>query len=257
MHLVAIHGYPLDRRLWGPLTAELKKVAPSLAVFAPDLRGRGTSRRPAAPVHPMSLFADDMADDIETLLPPGERFLLAGLSMGGYVVLELLRRHGARLGNRLAGLVLADTKASPDDDAGRAGRLAAAEAIREHGMAAPLGTMLPKLLGRSAFGTAAEETARAMILATPPDTARADLRGMMERDDTFAALGSFAGKVLVVVGDEDQLTPSSDAEALAEGCAETSFVRLLTIPGAGHLSVLEKPADVAEGLADLARRVGL
>jgi pimeloyl-ACP methyl ester carboxylesterase len=183
-----------------------------------------------------------------------ERFVLAGLSMGGYVAFEFLRRHGARFRDRLAGLALCDTKAAPDDAAGKAGRASAAEAIREHGMDAPLGTMLPRLLSRASFGTVAEETTRSMILSTPPDTARADLFGMMEREDGFAALGSFDRPVLVIVGDDDQLTPPSDAEALAEGAQNASFVRLHTVPDAGHLSPLEAPGDVALAFADLVAR---
>ena len=256
MYIVAVHGYLLDRRLWLPLAEELGHLAPALKVFALDLRGRGTSSRPAAASHTMSLLADDLAEEIEAAVPADEHFVLAGLSMGGYVVFEFLKRHGARFRGRLAGLALCDTKAAPDDAAGKAGRAAAAEAIREHGMDAPLGTMLPRLISRSSFGTAAEETARAMILSTPPETARADLFGMMEREDGFGALGSFDRPVLVVVGDEDQLTPPHDAEALAEGAQNASFVRLHTIPGAGHLSPLEAPGDVAVAFADLAMRAG-
>ena len=256
MYLVAIHGYPLDHRLWGPMTAQLARTSPSLRVFGPDLRGRGRSTRPAADIHPMSLLADDVAADLDALLPPGERFVLAGLSMGGYVAFEFLRRHGARYRDRLAGLALLDTRASADDEAGRAGRIAAAEAIREHGMKAPLGSMLPKLIARAAFGTAVEETVKAMILETPPDTARADLLGIREREDAFTTLGTFAGPVLIAVGDDDQLTPASFAEEMAEGASSASFVRLLTIPGAGHLSPLERPAEVAEGLVDLVTRIG-
>lgn len=256
MYLVAVHGYPLDHRLWNPMTGELERTVPSLRVFAPDLRGRGRSTRPAADVHPMSLLADDVAADVDASVPPAERFVLAGLSMGGYVAFEFLRRHAARYRDRLAGLVLVDTRVTADDEAGRAGRLAAAEAIREHGMKAPLGTMLPKLIARSAFGTGVEETVRAMILETPPQTARADLLGMREREDGFAALGAFPGPVLIVVGDEDQLTPPPFAEEMADGASSASFVRLLTIPEAGHLAPLERPAEVADGVADLVRRAG-
>src|SRR5450756_1069569 len=92
MHLVAFHGYPLDRRIWEPLAgrAAAGTLGPITAVFAPDFRGRGTSLRPAAPAHAMSLLADDMAEEISHALPAGEPFLLAGLSMGGYVAFEFV-----------------------------------------------------------------------------------------------------------------------------------------------------------------------
>ena len=117
MHLVALHGYPLDHRIWSPLAARAAAgaIGPITSVFAPDFRGRGTSLRSAAPVHTMSLLADDMAEEISRGLPPGEPFVLAGLSVGGYVAFEFLKRHGARERGRLAGLALFDTKASADD----------------------------------------------------------------------------------------------------------------------------------------------
>ena len=134
VHLVALHGYPLDHRIWSPLAARAAggTLGPITSVFAPDFRGRGISHRPAAPVHTMSLLADDMAEEISRALPAGEPFLLAGLSMGGYVAFEFLKRHGARERDRLRGLALFDTKASADDDAGRAKRKEAIEIGRAH-----------------------------------------------------------------------------------------------------------------------------
>src|SRR5947209_3871534 len=121
MHVVALHAHPVDRRLFGPLTGLAKdgRLGAGVEVFAPDLRGRGTSRHPLADVHTMELLADDVASDVEELLPNDEPFVLAGVSIGGYVVFELLRRHGARFRGRLRGLALCDTKASADDEAGK------------------------------------------------------------------------------------------------------------------------------------------
>ena len=256
MQLVAVHGYPLDRRLYSPLADAAVRGGPGLieSVFAPDLRGRGTSKRPAAAVHTMSLLADDLAEDIGTAVPRDEPFLLAGLSMGGYIILEFVRRHRARLGTRIAGLALLDTKATADDDAGRSKRREAIEAIRKDGISAALSAMLPKLLARGSKGGSAEETARAMILATPPETAMADLAGMAVRSDGFDVLAAFDRPILIAVGEEDVITPATDAEAMAEAATRASYVRLLTIPGAGHLTPLEAPEDVAEAIAELSAR---
>ena len=254
MHLVALHGYPLDRRLWSPLTARAAAGAlgPITSVFAPDFRGRGTSRRPAAPMHTMSLLADDTAEEISRSLPPDEPFVLAGLSMGGYVAFEFLRRHGARERGRLVGLALFDTKASADDDAGRAKRREAIEAIRRDGIDAAVSAMLPKLLARRSKGTPVEETTRAMIRETPPETAMADLAGLAVRDDGFQALSSWEKPLLVVVGDEDAIAPASVAEAMTSVAGRAPWVSLVTVPGAGHLVPLEQPDEAARALALLA-----
>lgn len=255
MHLVALHGYPLDHRMWDPLAERAADGRLGLidAVFAPDLRGRGLSPHATAPLHAMSLLADDVARDVEATLPDGAPFLIAGLSMGGYVSFELLKRHGARWRERLRGLALFDTKASADDDAGRAGRKAAIDAIRRDGIEAALGAMLPKLLARPARGTAAEDLVRRMVLATPPETAIADLAGLAVRDEGFEVLAAFDRPLLVAVGEDDAIAPPSDAEAMTAVAARAPWVRLLTVPGAGHMVPLERPDEAAAGLVSLAQ----
>jgi len=254
MHLVALHGYPLDHRMWDPLAerAAAGKLGPITSVFAPDLRGRGRSQLPAAPVHAMSLLADDVARDLDAALPAGAPFLLAGFSMGGYVCFELLKRHGARLRGRLKGLALFDTKASADDDAGRAGRKAAIEAIRKDGIEAALTAMLPKLLARGSKGTPAEDLVKRMVLATPPETAMADLAGLAVRDEGFDVLSAWDRPLLVGVGEEDAIAPPADSEAMTAVAARAPWVRLLTVPGAGHMAPLEQPDEAGAGLVSLA-----
>jgi 3-oxoadipate enol-lactonase len=254
MHLVALHGYPLDHRLWDPLAerAARGELGAITSIYAPDLRGRGRSPHPAAATHAMSLFADDVAKDVEGALGPDAPFLLAGLSMGGYVCFEFLKRHGARFRGRLRGLALLDTKASSDDDAGRAGRKAAIEAIRKDGIEAALAAMLPKLLARGSKGTPAEDLARRMVLATPPGTAMADLAGLAVRGEGFEVLSAWDRPLLVAVGEEDVIAPPSDAEAMTAVAARAPWVKLLTVPYAGHLVPLEQPDEAAAGLAALA-----
>jgi pimeloyl-ACP methyl ester carboxylesterase len=256
MHLVALHGYPLDHRVFAPLAARAaaSTLGPITSVFAPDFRGRGASLKPAAPTHAMSLLADDVAGEIAAALPEGEPFLLAGLSMGGYVTFEFVKRHGARLGDRLRGLALFDTKASADDDAGRAKRREAIEAIRKNGIEAALSAMLPNLVARAARGTPAEGIARAMILATPPETAAADLAGLAVRDEGFEVLSRWEKPLLVVVGEEDTIAPPSDAEAMMAAAGRASWARLVTVPGSGHLVPLENPEEAADAVASLAAR---
>jgi pimeloyl-ACP methyl ester carboxylesterase len=173
--------------------------------------------------------------------------------MGGYVAFEFVKRHAARFRGRLAGLALFDTKASSDDDAGRVKRREAIESIRKDGIEAALSAMLPKLLARSSKGKPAEETARAMILATPPLTAMADLAGLALRDEGFDVLSGWEKPLLVVVGDEDAIAPPSDAEAMTAVAGRAPWVKLLTVPGAGHLVPLEQPDEAAAGLLTLAQ----
>jgi len=258
VYVVALHAHPVDRRVFDPLVEKARegRLGDGVRVFAPDFRGRGTSRHPAVEVHSMELLADDLARDIEDLLPKDEPFVLAGLSIGGYVAFELLRRHRARFRERLLGLALCDTRAGADDEAGRTKRREIIASIESEGMAAPLRDVLPKLLSPRSRGTRAEELARTMVLATPPATAIADQRGMLERRDGFDVLAAFDRPALVVAGEDDTVTPASDAEAMTEVLSKARYVRLLTIPAAGHLAPLERPDEIAHAFAELIRRAG-
>ncbi len=252
MIVVAIHGYPLDSRLYAPLMALARegRMGPGNTVFAPDLRGRGTSRYPAQSVHTMALFADDLARDIETL-PAEERFILFGLSMGGYVALEFVSRHREKFGGRMAGLCLSGSRATSDDENGKNGRELAAQAIERDGMDAALSSMLPRLLPPSRRGTPIEAVTRQMILDTPPATASADQRGMALRRDHFSTIASTTLPILLIAGEADPIVPISEFEAIAETAARAPYVRLLTLPGVGHLAPLESPGAVAEALLEL------
>ncbi len=257
LHLVALHGYPLDRRMWGPLAALASRGAMGAvrSVAAPDMRGRGTSKRAATDIHAMSLLADDLAEELPSLVPGEEPFLLGGLSMGGYVAFEFVRRHGARLAGRLKGLVLLDTRATAETEAGRAKRREAIEAILAGGLAAALPALLPKLLSPRSKESKAEALVREMILSTPPATACADLAGLSVRAEGFDVLGAFDRPVLIVCGEHDVLTPLADSEAMAAACARAPFVRLVTVSNAGHMAPLERPEEVAAAISDLSRRV--
>ncbi len=202
----------------------------------------------------MSVLADDLLDDVLAASPGSEPLLLLGVSMGGYVLLELLRRHGPRLGGRVAALALAGSRASADDDAGKAQREATAHAMEAGGTAAILETMLPRLLSPRSRGSEAEAVTRRMILDTPAATAAADQRGMALRDDGFDVLGSLDRPFLALVGEDDTLTPAPFAEAMVEAAANAPYVSLVTVPRAGHLAVLESPGEVGAALAELVRR---
>ncbi len=227
--LLLIHGFPLDHRLW---QAQLSGLAAQAWVIAPDLRGFGRSELGTAPLT-MEQHADDMAALLDQL--GVAQAVVAGLSMGGYIAFGFWRRHQARV----RGLVLADTRAEPDSAVARAGRDAAAQRVQEVGAAAFAEEMLPRLLAPanlSALRIAA--AAQAMMAAQPVPGILAALAGLRDREDSRPTLPTINVPTLVVVGEEDSLTPPSDAAAMARAIPGA---RLVTIPGAGHLSPMENP----------------
>ena len=191
---------------------------------------------------------DQYADDLVTLMDHLEvtQAIVAGLSMGGYIAFALWRRHP----ERVRALALLDTRAEPDTAQGREGRNAAAHRVRQGGATAYADEMLPKLLAPAGMADPRiHERVRDMMAAQPVDGIVAALGAMRDRPDSRPTLATISVPTLVIVGDQDTLTPPEDAEAMAAGIADT---RVEIIPGAGHLSPLENPRHVNPLLRDFA-----
>jgi pimeloyl-ACP methyl ester carboxylesterase len=229
--LVLLHAFPLSSAMW---MAQREGLQDSCRVLTPDLRGFGGSTL-GDDAPDMDLMADDVAAAMDTAGVP--RAVVGGLSMGGYVVMALLRRHP----ERVAGVVLADTKAGADADPARENRERVARALLDEGSSRVLvDDVLPGLLGATTTSTRPLVFGRVkgLVQAAPPAAAAWAQRAMAGRPDSTDTLAKADVPALVLVGDEDGLTPPDDAEALAESLPEGRLVRL---EGAGHLSALEVP----------------
>jgi 3-oxoadipate enol-lactonase len=240
--LLLIHAFPLDARMWEP---QLSAFAAALPVVAPHLPGFGGS--PAAgETMTMSSAAERVIGELDRA--GVDRAMVCGLSMGGYVAFELWRR----VPERIAGLVLANTRAGADTQEGAAGRRALAERLRAEGSAF-LAASPPPLLSASA---PQELWARvkAMIAEQPADAIAAAALGMAERPDSTADLGGIDVPTLVIVSDGDTLIP---AEASAPMADQIPGAILASIEGAGHLSSLEAPGAFVDVLEEHLERCGL
>lgn len=203
-------------------------------VVMPQLRGFDCATPDGADAVAMEDYASDVADLLETLSI--EKAVVGGLSMGGYVAFALYRNAPALF----RGLVLADTRAEADSPEGRANRTRMIDLAASGGAPAIASDMLPKLLGETTRHTspAVEERVRAMIEANQPSAIQAGLRAMMTRADSTSLFPAIDVPTLIVVGEEDALTPPAMSVAMAGGIARAELVRL---PAAGHLSNLEQP----------------
>jgi pimeloyl-ACP methyl ester carboxylesterase len=162
--------------------------------------------------------------------------VVGGLSMGGYVAFALLR-FAARY---VQGLVLADTRSQADTPEGVAGRTRLLQVVQDNGPSAVADEMIPKLLGETTKRTrpAVAEQVRSLALASSADAIAGAIRALMTRPDSTPLLSSIHVPTLIVVGDEDTLTPPSASEEMQRAIAGSELVR---IPQAGHLSNLERP----------------
>jgi pimeloyl-ACP methyl ester carboxylesterase len=194
------------------------------------------------------LVADHASDDslpaIAARLLAGapDRFAIAGLSMGGYIALEVMRQAP----ERVSALALLDTSARADSDEARQNRermIALAEADRLDDVHALL---WPRLVGQAAQrDRTLERVVLDMMRATGRDAYIRQQRAIMARPDSRSQLPGIEIPTLVLVGDDDAITPPELAREMAEMIEWSSLV---VVPGAGHLSTLEQPEAVTEAM---------
>jgi len=172
---------------------------------------------------------------------------IGGVSMGGYVAMAL----AAMAPERVRGLVLIDTQAGADDDAGKARREAVASDVMANGAAVVADAMLPKLLAPSA-DEAVKRRVNNIMLAQAPNAIAAASRGMALRPDRMAMLAGLHVPTLIVVGEHDVITPVAKAQAMKDAMPNA---QLMVIANAGHLANLEQPDAVADAVAAFIKRV--
>ena len=237
-----VHGFPLDSTMW----AEQVDRLDGRRALCVDLRGFGRSSPATTDRLTMDRHADDLAGVIDHV--GADRVDLVGLSMGGYVALAFAERHR----ERLRSLALIDTKATADTDEGRAGRDQAVVRLLERGRQAFAADMAPTLLAPLA-GPWLVARVRQMIESTRYETIVAALAGLRDRPDRSSVLAASSVPIAVVVGEHDAITPPAAAEAMA---SLDEGITLDVIPGAGHMSPVEAPDEVAAVLAELLTRAG-
>lgn len=210
-------------------------------LFAPQIAALGAGR----PVQVADHARDETIPAIarRLLAEAPERFALAGLSMGGYIALEVMRQAPGRV-SRLA---LLDTSARPDTEESRANRdrlIALAQGGRFDEVEAGL---WPRLVAPHRLGDEAlKATVSGMTRALGPDVFVRQQRAIRERVDSRADLPGIEIPTLVLVGEEDVVTPPEHAREMAEAI---EWASLVVVPGSGHLSTLESPDRVTEAMA--------
>jgi 3-oxoadipate enol-lactonase len=146
-----------------------------------------------------------------------------------------------------------DTRAEADTAEGRKARDAAAALARDRGAEAVTESLLPRVLGRSTRTGASitAERVRGMMSSTPVSGLVGALAAMRDRPDSSPLLPELAGlPTLVLVGEEDELTPPDTARAMAD---RIPGARLVTIPGSGHLPPVERPVETTRALLEFLR----
>ena len=257
--LVLLHAFPLDARMWNSARARLEDRT---RVITPDQRGLGESPLDGSSARPLAgganaagepsleLIAADVLELMDRLELP--RAVVGGCSMGGYVAMAMLRAAP----ERVAGLLLVDTKASADGPEQQSKRRAVADRADSSGTSGWLASdMVPNLLGSTTQQQRPEvvEQVRGLIEEQPAQGVAWAQRAMAARPDSTEGLRGFQGPALVVVGAEDGITPPREAEGMAELLPEGELV---TLPGVGHLPALEDPDAFTAAIGPWLNRIG-
>jgi pimeloyl-ACP methyl ester carboxylesterase len=233
--LVLLHAFPLSREQWREQASVLGSDA-GIRVVTLDLLGMGETDVPDDSAAPVTV--ERMAAVVGALLDTlgiGE-FVLGGLSMGGYVALAAWQQYP----RRIRGLVLADTRATADSPEARANREATARLAETQGSLAVLERDLPKLVSQLTLHERPDvlDFVRALAAANTGAGVAAVARGLALRPDTTDLLPAITCPALILVGEEDLITPVDDARALF---ARIPNARLEVIEDAGHLANLDQP----------------
>ena len=233
-----IHGFPFDSAMWRHQIAALSRWER----VVPDLWGAGLVNIPAA-AGPFSL-ADQatrlvgMLDDLQV-----DQVVVCSQSMGGYITFELLRAFPARVRSA----ILCSTKATADTPEAKRGRDTMAAKAEREGTGAIAAELVPRLLARVTRERqpAVVHEVTTMIERQPVYGMVVTLRALRDRPDSTPLLGQIRIPILVVAGDEDQITPAEGMKEMARAIPGAEFT---VIPGSGHLAPLEHPQAVNDAV---------
>ncbi len=216
--LLLLHAFPLDARMWEGVRERL--AARGREVVGPTLPLPAGTRS-------LGEWADEVLGLTEGPVVP------VGVSMGGYLALELWRRAAGRI----PALVLAGTRAAGETDDGRKVRERTIAEIRAGGPEALWRGLEDRVLAPGASREVRDRT-RELALGREPDDLVAMAEAIRDRPDSTDTAAEISAPALVVAGEEDAIVPLADAAALATALPRG---RLRAIPGAGHLPPLERP----------------
>jgi len=228
--VVLLHPFPANHHFWDAVVPSLEQ---RYQLILPDLRGHAESPPGTGPAT-MAKHALDLARLCNEL--GINKAIFGGVSIGGYILFEFWRRSR----ERIAALILANTRASGETAEGRATREKSIQEVEQRGPALFIEAMLPKLLGKTSI-----ETRPGRVAAAREMMSRMSVRGivalqegMATRPDSIANLKTIDVPTLIIGAEEDTLTPVAEAEIMRQNISGS---RMEVVPRAGHYAVFEQP----------------
>jgi len=236
------HAYPLEASQWDH---EVARWSGHFRCLRVDMWGCGSSPPPPAEVS-IDGYAASVLDALDER--GVVRFAIVGLSMGGYTAFALWRAAP----ERITAMVLSNTRAGADSDAGRADRERVAERVlSESSIEFLVEPTVDRLLGPRARREAhITDPLRGRIRRCTPAGIAAAQRAMGARPDSSSLLPAIDVPALVIAGADDSVMPRDDVESMARAMPDS---RLFEIEDCGHLANLEAPERFGIAVDDFLR----
>ncbi|MCW8896731.1 MAG: alpha/beta hydrolase [Flavobacteriales bacterium] len=242
--IIFLHGYPFDKTMWYDQLDFLKF---SYRLISCDIRGFGKSTDEETSLS-IDLFTDDLIQFMDKL--GIDRAIICGLSMGGYIALNAIKRFP----NRFKGLILCDTQCIADTPEVKAKRYKTIEVIERGGIANFTEGIIESVFHKDSIANKKELVGqvRSIVLANSEHIIKQGLVALAERTETCSILDKINIPTLIICGREDGVTPLAQSEIMNEKIKGSV---LKVVDHAGHVSNLEQPHDFNQHLLDFLDRI--
>jgi len=228
--IVFIHGFAFSAAMWDHQVAALSNRYYCITY---DVRGLGRSEVGDGQ-YTLETFVDDLFCITDALQL--DRPIVIGLSMGGYIALRAFQRDATHF----RGLVLCDTKSEADDDPGKLARAQSIKTVNQDGLQSYASVLVSLCFSEDAHEKRPQlyRDAFEQVCRQNPIGVKGCLLAMAGRTDTTDWLRTLDLPTLVVVGQNDRLTPLALMRSMQEKIVGSEFAQ---IADAGHMSPLENP----------------
>ena len=226
--IILIHGFPFNKSMWNE---QMEVLTENFRVIAYDIRGFGNSEAGTEDFS-IELFVNDLLGLMDALKI--EKAMLCGLSMGGYIALNAIENYPERFN----ALILCDTNCVADTPEAVEKRMMTIESIDKYGIGPYANESIKNLFSPMSFVTNQEKIAvvKEMIMETSVKTLSATLLALAKRKETCNKLAKIEVPVLILVGEDDKITPPAAARRMHKNIKRSI---LNVIEDAGHLSNIE------------------
>jgi pimeloyl-ACP methyl ester carboxylesterase len=242
--IIFLHGFPYDNKMWDFQVNHFKK---DFYCIRYDIRGLGKSG-PGNGQFTMESFVDDLFSIIQELSVKNP--IICALSMGGYITLRAIERNQSKF----KAVILCDTRTESDSDEGKLKRSAGIKKVNEEGSAAFAKGFVPNCFAEATIKNNSKLYKSILNRAKKSDPVgvKGSLLAMLSRTDTTNSIKKIRIHALIIVGEQDTLTPVEAMKKMAKNIRNSDFH---IIPGAGHMTPLERPDLVNKKIEEFLKKL--